>query len=63
MFAGTAKDRDLMPRVQVADLRLNRPNGARSWRLSGVLESNYSAHSVVVLDSVEELQETYWQKS
>ncbi len=63
VFAGTAKDRELMPSVQVADLRLNRPTGARSWRLSGVLESNYSAHSVVVLDSVETLQETYWQKS
>jgi hypothetical protein len=61
IFSGTAADRDRLPSVSVTGLNTAKGTG-RSIRLSGTLKSDGTAHSVVVLDSVPGIHETYWQK-
>ena len=62
VFTGTTKDRQKLPFVKVSDLKIE-PGRGRRLSVSGTLESDYPAHSVVVLDSVPDVHENYWQKS
>jgi hypothetical protein len=63
VFSGTAKDRDLMPSFTVSGLETIHDAATNSVKLRGALKSDIGAHSVVVLDSVPGVHETYWQKS
>jgi len=62
VFTGTAKDRGKTPSVSVSGLQIERRRG-QLLTVTGKLESDYAAHSVVVLDSVPDVHENYWSKS
>ena len=62
LFTGTVKDRGRIPEVGLNSLAAAPERGGRGVRLSGAVESDVAAHSVVVLDSVPDDQEAYWQK-
>ena len=63
VFSGTAKRRDEMPTCHVASLTLDNGRHGEVIHVEGQLQSSIPAHSVVVLDSVPNEQEDYWQKS
>lgn len=63
VFSGTAKDRALLPHVELADYRATFVRAKRRVELNGKLVSNVPAHSVVVLDDAEKKQGSYWVRS
>ncbi len=63
VFSGTSRDRDIMPRVRLADDRAVFNKSKRKVTLTGKLVANYPAHSVVVLDDVEQKQGSYTSRS
>lgn len=62
IFSGTAEGRQKVPSVKISDLKIA-PGRARRLLVTGKLESNETAHSIVVLDSAPNVHEKYWQKS
>ena len=62
VFSGTAEKRDVMPVFTVDALTTTYDAATKSVKLRGVLKSDTPAHSVVVLDSVPKVHDTYWQK-
>lgn len=63
LFSGTAQDRAVLPRVQWSDARAVYDRRRRQIRLGGRLTSDYRAHSVVVIDDMEQKPGPYWVRS
>jgi hypothetical protein len=63
IFLGTSRDRDVLPSVRLADYRGVFNKSKRKVTLTGKLVANVPAHSVVVLDDVEQKQGSYASRS
>ncbi|MEJ7639660.1 MAG: hypothetical protein WKF75_17220 [Singulisphaera sp.] len=60
LFSGTAKDRAVMPDVQLGDYRATFDRKQRRITVSGKLSSNRPAHSVVIIDDMQKKPGPYW---
>jgi hypothetical protein len=60
LFSGTAKDRSVLPSVKLSDYRAVYDRRQGRIRLSGRLVSDAKAHSVVVIDDMEQKPGPYW---
>ena len=56
LFSGTTKDRSVVPPVRLDAYRAVFNKSKRKVTLTGKLVSNQPAHSVVILDDVEQKQ-------
>ena len=63
VFSGTAKDRHVIPSVEVKDYAARYDRARNEIVVSGSLESNGTAHSVVLVDEAPPRQENYWCKT
>ena len=62
LFTGTLEEREMLPKISVSDLQIESKDGGQTVWLQGTLQSDLTAHSLVVLDCVPREQEDYWQK-
>lgn len=60
LFSGTAKDRSKLPDVALKSYHATFDRGSRHVVLEGHLDSQQRAHSVVVVDDMEQKPGTYW---
>ena len=60
LFSGTARDRSILPEVRLEGYRASFDRKARQVVVTGKLSSNVPAHSVVVLDDMDQKPGPYW---
>jgi hypothetical protein len=63
VFSGTAEHRNDMPSVRVQDFSTRYDRSRGEIEVTGKLESDGKAHSVVLTDDVPPNQEDYWRKA
>ncbi|WP_296459704.1 hypothetical protein [Rubinisphaera sp.] len=63
VFTGSTKDRNLIPPVAVNNFSAKFIRSSMEIMVTGQLESNYPAHSVIVIDEAEPKQVDYWRKA
>lgn len=62
LFSGTVKDRDRIPKAQLAEFQATYEKDDDRLIVTGKLESDYPAHSVVVANGSNATRSPYWLK-
>lgn len=63
LFTGSTKDRDIIPNFQLKDLQANYHKKDNRIEITGRLQSDYSAHSVIVANEPRTMRTDYWRKT
>jgi hypothetical protein len=63
LFSGTTKDRNVMPTVALEDYEARHDRGRNQIKIEGRLVSNRAAHSVVIVDDMDEKPGEYWRRA
>jgi hypothetical protein len=63
LFSGTTKDRNVMPTVALRDYRGRHDRGRNQIEIEGRMVSNRAAHSVVIVDDMDEKPGEYWRRA
>jgi hypothetical protein len=63
VFSGTAENRNVMPSVSVQDFRTRYDRAKGEIEVTGKLESDGKAHSMVLTDDAIPNQKDYWRKA
>lgn len=63
LFTGTARQRNVLPKLQWHDVNIKNDQQKRTTHLTGRITSNVPAHSVIVYDVAPELRTMYFQKT
>ena len=62
LFSGTTKDRQVTPVLQIEDFKAVYEKERQQFVISGLLQSDWQAHSVVVANESRATRSDYWRK-
>lgn len=62
LFSGSTKDRELTPKLEIADLDVAYDNADERMVVTGKVVSDHTAHSVVIANQSDATRSDYWRK-
>jgi hypothetical protein len=62
LFSGTTKDREIVPTLELRNFLVKHNADAKSMTVTGKVDSNYRAHSVVIANESKANRSDYWRK-
>lgn len=63
IFSGTSKNRNVMPTLKLAGYRARFDRKSKTINVSGKLDSESTAHSVIVVDDMDNKPGEYWKRA